>query len=471
MALRVISTYEVVVVGGGPAGIMAAIAAGRNGARTLLVERLGFLGGEPIGGLILHGFHNQRGEIVVRGIPAELVERLRAQGAAVGRVQMVNHPTFTAAISVDHEALKYAAMEMVLESGAEILFHSVLTDSIVEGSAVRGVMVHNKSGHQAILAQTVVDATGDGDVAVHAGAPFEKGRPQDGLMQPMTLLVTIAGVDLERVREVMGEPYGRAVDAVPGEEPGQIMWFGATLEPWAAEAASENLFPQVKDKRTIRFWGNAFRPGEANLNATFINQVDGTDVLDLTRAEIECRRQAFQLVAFLKKHVPGFEHATIVRTAPHIGIRETRRIIGDYCLTYADFLTEARFPDAIARCGYFADIHNPKPTGDLLVPPMGNLSKTRGDFDIPYRSLLPHGIEHLLVAGRCISASPEAMASVRVTGPVMAMGQAAGTAAALAVRAGVPPRALPVKHLQECLAEQGADLGRHAVSAIEVPAV
>lgn len=459
MSYKVRSDYQVVIAGGGPAGIIAAIAAARNGVRTLLIERLGFLGGEPVGGLILHGFHNQRGDRVIDGIPYELVERLRSQDSAVRRVAIEDHRTLAAAISVDLEAMKFVAMEMVVEAGADILFHTSITDTLTEGPTVRGVMVHNKSGFEAILADVVVDASGDGDVAFKAGAQFEKGRAKDGLMQPMTLLFTVGGVDLERVVAIMRQGHGRSVEAIAGENPGQINWFAATLEPWAEEAAREGLFPHVADKKTLRFWGNSFRRGEANLNATFVNALDGTDARDVTKAEIETRRQATHLVQFLKAHVPGFEEAYIVRTAAHIGIRETRRIIGDYYITYADFLAEARFPDVIARAGFFADIHNPEPKGGLLVPDEGDMSASRGDFDIPFRAMLPLGIENIVVAGRCISASAEAFASARVTGTVMGMGQAAGTAAALAVRQQTTVRSLDVGGLQAVLRDQGADLG------------
>ena len=450
--------YDVIVVGGGPAGLVAAVAAGRNGAKTLLIERLGFLGGEPITGLILHGFHNQRGEQVVHGIPGELIERLHEQGYAVRRVEMAKHRTTAAAISVDHEAMKYVAMEMVLEAGVEILFHTVLTDVVMEGNVVRGVTVYNKSGFHTYLAKAVVDASGDGDVAAKAGAKFEMGRLDDGLMQPLTLMFTLAGVALERVVEATGLAHGRAAEGSGEQEKGQVMWFRVALEPWAEQAAKEGLFPEVEDKRTIVVRGNAFRKGEANMNATFLNLLDGTNARDLATAEIECRRQAVQLTDFLKRHVPGFENAYITRSAPHIGVRETRRIIGDYYLTYDDFVTEAKFEDAIARSGFFADIHDPKPTGGMHEPERGVLGKSRGDFDVPYRSLLPQGIEGLLVAGRCISASHEAQASLRVTGPVMAIGQAAGTAAALAAKAEVGPRAVDVKDLQRILIQQGADL-------------
>ncbi len=237
------------------------------------------------------------------------------------------------------------------------------------------------------------------------------------------------------------------------------MWFGATLEPWSEQARQENLFPQVEDKSKLRFWGNAFRRGEANLNATFVTGLDGTNALDLSRAEIECRRQAIALTAFLKRHVPGFESVYVMRTAPHIGVRETRRFVGDYYLTYDDFIREAKFPDGIARSGFFVDIHDPKPTGSLHIPDKGDMPEGGGDFDVPYRALLPQGVENLILAGRCISASSEAFASARVTGTVMAMGHAAGTAAAMAVQQGCTPRALPVAALREQLLRERADLG------------
>lgn len=459
MAYPIQSEYEVVVAGGGPAGIISAIASARNGARTLLIEQQGFLGGNPVGGLILHGFHNQSGTRVIDGIPWEFVERMRAEDAAIRRVQVEEHRTLAAAVSVDLEAMKFVAMEMVVESGADILFHTSIVDTLMEGHTARGVIIHNKSGMQAILGRVIVDASGDGDVAFKAGAEFEVGRAEDGLTQPMTLMFTVGGVDLERVVERMRQGHGRSVDAVPGAQPGQINWFAATLEPWAAEAERDGLFPHVEDKKTLKFWGNSFRAGEANLNATFVNALDGTNARDITKAEIETRRQAMHLARFLKANVPGFEDSYVVRTAARIGVRETRRIVGDYYITYDDFLSEARFPDVIGRAGFFADIHQPKAQGGLHVPDRGDMSKDRGDFDIPFRALLPRRIEDIVVAGRCISASAEAFASARVTGTVMAMGQAAGTAAAMAVSDAVRIRQVDVPTLQARLREQGADLG------------
>jgi hypothetical protein len=442
-----VSRCDVVVIGGGPAGVAAAIAAARGGAEVLLVERLGFLGGNAVIGLALHTFHTRSGEEVIGGLPREIVNRLIELGGSIGPVEIKNAPMRTTT-PVDHELLKYLFLEMADEAGVNILLHSTLADVILEKGGVAGIIVLNKSGHQLIMADQFVDCTGDGDVAMLAGTPFEIGRPEDGLMQACSLLFKVGRVDLHQAMAACGT--GWATGHEPGTDTSTIMWFAAKLTPWndLLHHAPPPLYPDYY------FWGNSVRWDEANINGTRIAQVDGTDASSLTRAELEGRRQVINLFRFLKANVPGFEDSYIVSTAPFVGIRETRRIVGEYVLTGQDVLDGRKFDDVVTRASYPIDIHDAKGKG-ITFHQVGD----DGSYDIPYRCLIPLKVDNLLVAGRCISATHEAQGSLRVMVPAMALGQAAGTAAALCSQQKLTPRELDPTPLQQKLVQQAVDLG------------
>jgi hypothetical protein len=297
----------------------------------------------------------------------------------------------------------------------------------MDENIIRGVLVHNKSGIQTILGKVIVDATGDGDVAVMAGAPYEKGRKEDGLTQPMTLNFRMGGVDIERMpsREKINRLYKeakvRGEITIPRED---VLWFLTT------------------------------RRGEIHFNTTRIIKVDGTRAEDLTRAEVEARRQMVELVKFLRAKVPGFENAYISSSGTQIGVRESRRIIGEYVITGEDIMEARKFEDVIARGSYPIDIHSPTGEGTTNPPMPPGLS-----YDIPYRSLVPKNIDNLLIAGRCISSTHEGQSAIRVIPIVVAIGQAAGVAASLSAKLNIPPRKLDISLLQKTLREQGANLG------------
>jgi len=402
-----------VVVGGGTAGIAAAVAAARNGARTILIERYGFLGGTMTAGLInpFMTFHAGR-EQIIRGIFQEIIDRLKALNGYDEKTQ-----------AFDNELLKVIADQMVREAGVDLMLHTYVTDAVMQGNTIRGVEAYSKSGRHIILGKVVVDATGDGDVAVMAGAPYEKGRKEDGLTQPATLNFRMGGVDVERIpsreeiNRLFDEAKARGEITIPRED---VLWFYTT------------------------------RRGEIHFNTTRITKVDGTKVEDLTRAEIEGRRQMMELVNFLKNRVPGFENAYLLSSGVQIGIRETRRIIGEYTMTGEDIIEARKFPDAIARGSYPIDIHSPTGPGTFIKgPPPSDY------YEIPYRSLIPLKVENLIVAGRCISSTHEAQAAIRIIPIVVAIGQAAGTAAALSAKLSTPPRRLDVSLLRKTLREQG----------------
>jgi hypothetical protein len=443
---------DVLVVGGGPAGIGAAIGAADAGARVILAERYGFLGGNATAALVmpLMSFHTHRtelekedgaklfptdhgpGEPVVAGVLARLLARLVQTGGAIAPSRDTGYT-----VPFDPELFKLAALELLDDAGVSFLFHAFASGVVADGS-VRGVVFETKSGPVVIWAQVVVDGTGDGDVAAAAGAPYEIGRDEDGLVQPMTLMFRM--VDFER------EAFASYVREHPDQWRGvHGLW---DLIKKASEAGELDL-----PREDILFFGTPHER-EVSVNSTRVTQVRGTNVFDWTRAEAESRRQMRQIVAFLRRRVPGFEHAYLAQSGVHAGVRETRRITGDYRLTVDDVLSARRFEDVIARGAYPVDIHNPKGSGTLLKRvPDGEA------YDIPLRCLLPRGIEDLLVAGRCISGTHEAHSSYRVMPIVMATGQAAGVCAALATGHGLTPRTVPVADVQAELIRQGANLG------------
>jgi len=458
MAFHVDSRHDVVVIGGGPSGIMAAIAAARNGADVLLVERFGYLGGNAVIGLALHTFHTRLGEEVVGGLPKEMISRLIGIGGSPGPVK-IRDAHMHSTTPVDHELLKYLLLERVQEAGVSILLHSTMTDVAMEGETVTGVVIVNKSGRQLLLADQFVDATGDGDVAMLAGAPYQKGRPSDGLMQACTVLFKVARVDLHRVVEACGT--GWATGREPGTNLPVVMWFSAKLTPWNAllEDAPPPLHPDYA------FWGNSVRSGEANINATRLTMVDGTDARSLTRAELEGRRQVMTLARFLTAHVPGFEDAYVTSTAPFVGIRETRRIMGEYVFTAEDILSGQKFDDLVVRAAYPMDIHDAQGKGTTFR----QVASDDGAYDVPYRCLVPLKVENLLIVGRAISATHEAQAALRVMVTAMGIGQAAGTASALCCQRRISPRHLEVGLLQRRLVEQGANLGGRVATLASMP--
>lgn len=403
----------VLVCGGGPAGIAAALMAARGGADTLLVERYGRLGGMAVHAMV---------------------------GPIMGRV---NSPVANEIVNwiggpnVNYETVDLAYAELLEKAGVRVLLHSWITDALMDGSAVRGVVLIGKQGRMEVSAGVTVDATGDGDVAYLAGAPFEMGR-SDGLLQPMSIMFRAGGVKHEETMEAKG---GRAKFRFPD---------GRSWVQFTADALDRKLLPpNVGFLRTYM----SVRADERVINATQINGVDGTRVDDLTRAEFECRRQAVQVIEFLRKHAPGFQNAYISGTPAIIGVRETRRILGAEYLTAQHLASGKQWPDAVVRGADFPmDIHNPAGAGQVAghskEDPMG-IDQGVKPYDVPFGCLLPRGVERLLVAGRCISGSHEAHASYRVQRIALALGAAAGAAAAEAVRQNQTPREIDVKSVQK----------------------
>ena len=441
--------YDVLVVGGGPAGLTAAVAAAEDGLKVGLVESRNFAGGNMTIGLPVLGFLGQKGNQIIKGLPQRFIDRLKVRDGASEHRPCPLHMGITL---VEPEAVKTVALEMLLDAGVFVTFYTACVGVVMDDARtqIRGIITESKSGRAAVLAKTIIDCTGDADVAYRAGVPCEKGN-QDGGMQPPTLMFCLAGVDTEKLRmSIANQSRTYLTDFIPAEYFGQNKQFIVVGFRELMAKAREERGLIMPNERTIIITG--LREGEAWINMTRVVGVDGTDAASLTFGEVDARRQIDDIFTYLTDYVPGFEKAYFTKTAPFLGIRETRRIVGDYMMTEEDVLGCRRFDDAIAVASYPIDIHRPGDQGCTL--------KWCGDsYDIPYRSLLPKDVDNLLVAGRSISATHEAMSAVRVMATCMAMGEAAGTAARMAVRAGTAPRAIDPEALRRDLIAHGAYLG------------
>lgn len=415
-------TYDVIVIGGGTGGVPAAVAAARAGARTLLVERYGFLGGMATAGLInpFMGYWAGARQIVA-GIFDEMLNRLRDLGGLAED-----------ATTFDEEALKLVLDDLVREAGVDVLFHSTFVDCSCERGRIKSASLVSKGGPFEVEAHVFIDASGDGDLAAAAGATVELGREEDGLSQPMTLCFRVAGVDLSTYQ-------------------GSLAAARAALNKAYLDAKADG---RVDNPREDILVFKTMRDDVLHFNTTRVVGLNPVSAADLSRAEFEGRRQTRELIALFKSDVPGFANAYLQKSAALIGVRESRRVIGEYVLTAEDVLEGRRFPDAVACSRYPIDIHNPSGTGTVIrTLPEGQW------YEIPYRCLVPKGVLNLLMATRAISATHEAHASLRIMPVVAALGQAAGAAAAMASQLSVQPAGIDTALLREKLREAGAYIG------------
>jgi FAD dependent oxidoreductase len=433
----VLGEYDVVVLGGGPAGIAAAVAAARAGSTTLLVERYGFLGGMGTAAGVTNfcGLHaNVHGEIrqVVHGVADDLLSRMDRLGGLNEPHGIFNGKIHAQAY--DTATYKIAADDLLVSSGAELLFHAYAAGVVMRSEAeIEAVLIETKSGRRAVIGRIYIDSSGDGDLAAWAGAPFEKGDSNGALLYPSTMF-RLNGVDPRRAEEVMLS----IPDLMEDEEAQQAFNFtrkGAIVRPQK-------------------------HPEEWRANVTQLQNpdgtaVDGTDVRQMTYGEIQGRRQVADYFRFLQTRVPGFEKSYIVDTAPQLGIRETRRFMGGHVLSGDDVINCVDFEDTIGVNGWPLEMHV---AGDVrwIWP---DIPTARGFNHLPYRMIVPQRVDNLFVAGRCASMSHEGHSAARVTGACFVMGQAAGTAAHQAIQAGVRPRDIDVADLQRRLGKDGAYLG------------
>ncbi|MBC7232334.1 MAG: FAD-dependent oxidoreductase [Chloroflexi bacterium] len=439
--LPVVAEADVIVVGGGNAGFIAAIAAARSGARTILVERYGYLGGCLTGTYAAEPgfFGDSDGNLIIRGIGWEFIERMEKAAAAV-----VDRKWWL--VQIFPEAVKAVALDMVVEAGVELYLYSWASDVLVEKGVIQGLIVQNKSGRQVIAGKVFVDATGDADLAFLAGAPTEKVAP-DQLWQTSVDL-TLCNVDVAKVVQWAKEnPQRIGFKNIPKDvaSPGIHPMLTLVIRGAGTEVDEKGWrITHVGPMPTVKLM---IHPSISRVQGSV--EIDGTDVQGLTYAEIEARRRAMAHLAYLQQNVPGFEHAIVVGES-HLGVRETRRIIGDYVLTIEDLRRNARFPDVVALNCRALDRHI---KGEVF-----QYELLQGNHDIPLRALIPQQVQNLLVAGRCISSDHEANASLRGAATCLATGHAAGTAAALAALGNGRTRDVDIATLQRTLKEQGAIL-------------
>lgn len=420
-------TGDVVVCGGGPAGIGAAIASARSGKKTLLIERYGFIGGMCSfgSGMPLGGAYPAYKSI--GGIAEEFLTRIRESGAEAADVRDMEH--FGLWYFHDSEYFKHLAFEIVLASGVELLLHTMVEDVVMEGKEIRGIVVVSKEGRQVVQAKSFVDCTGDADVAWLSGAPFELGRDVDNALMAVTIPCIYFDVDMDRVK------------AYVKTDPG----FEKALE----RARADGL--EISREDRFLSWHRGMRPNTFFSNIVRVRNIDATKHADITRGEVEARKRLYQHLAFFRGYVPGFEKAYIGKSGEQIGIRDTRRIIGEQMLRADDCRSLRKRSDGVLRCaGPFDNL-----TRGNEFNTLEEVADAYDYYDIAYGMLVPQRVDNLLVAGRCFSADYLAQAGSRGMGLLLGMGQAAGNGAVMVCDQGCRAADVDVDRLRERLVEQG----------------
>ncbi|WP_299088511.1 FAD-dependent oxidoreductase [uncultured Metabacillus sp.] len=444
--------FDVIILGGGISGAVAGIASSRLGAKTLIIESYGFLGGmltaAGVGPMMT--FHAGKKQ-AIQGITEEIIQRLKKIGKSVGHIKDLTNYTYSVT-PFDSEAMKHEIEMMLVESGAEILYHTVLAEVIKEGNKITKIKVCNKAGLSEISGKIFIDASGDGDLAAWSGVKFTKGRESDGAAQPMTLKMKVRNVDINRVKQYIKENpdnFTRVPENLEDFNNVERLSVVGYLKEF--KEAKEKGDITIKREDVLFFETN--NPGEVIFNTTRLLGFDSTDPWSLSKAEIEGRKQCRELENFMKKYMVGFENAVVVSTGPSIGVRSSRQIVGLYTLTAEDLLEQRKFDDVIAHSGYPIDIHSPDGEGTSHKK-----LEWGGIYGIPFRCLVTKEIDNLIVVGRCLSATFEAQAGVRTTPTAGAIGHAGGVAAAIAAKENIRVQEMNIRKLQSTLLEQGAYL-------------
>ena len=434
--------YDVVICGGGTAGAVAAIASGRNGAKTLLIEKEQWLGGSGAVGFFPHSFFaNGSGRRAVAGISEEIIERLKEMGGSLGHLRFEGGHLYTHT-PVDHEIKRVLLMEMAVESGVDLLLDTIINGVHTDHGKIVSLTAQNRSGSLEIRGRIFVDCTGDGDIGCRAGAPFEKGR-EDGKMQPCSLNMRLTNVDMVRFAEEVPTDLASLWTDRPSGRKTPVYYVGR-LGKWDDTPEAKALFTD----QNHQLFCLCVRENDIIANMSRLVGMDATKMDDVTNAAVELRAQIFRMYQFLKKYVPGFENCNLIGETV-VGFRESRRFKGRYTITKEDCLSGRKFDDNIGLACYPLDMHDPD-GGNVTFCQIGG----DGSYGIPYGALLPQNVDNLLIAGRIVSATHEALASVRSIAACEVMGQAAGTAAALAAAEGLEPGMLDIGKLQEMLKAQ-----------------
>lgn len=423
-SIPIIGNHDVVIAGSGPAGICAAVAAAREGVDVALIERYGVVGGNlsvghvgPILGMVSKG--TMRDEVVsLLGVD---------KNDMIGEIGVAH----------DMERAKRVLADFVNMENITVYLQNTVSDVIMDGDTVKGLIISGKEGLSAVMGKIVIDCTGDADVAFLSGVPTEKGR-EDGLMQPVTLEFTLTGIDEDKAIVCIGD-----VD--------EVQFNGKRFLDYCKECAENGELPPAL--AAVRLHRTS-TPGERQVNTTQLNRIDSTKTEDLFKAEVELRNQIKIITDFCKSHLPGYENCKVSSSGTTMGVRESRRIVGEYVMKVEDVAEGRRFQDAIVhKAEFIVDIHNPNGAGQAEAK-----IQYSKPYDIPYRAFVPLVVQGLLVAGRCISGTHKAHASYRVMSICMAMGQAVGIASALCVKKNILPRVLDAKEIQDVLMQKGVDL-------------
>lgn len=433
--IPVLAETEVLVVGAGPAGLAAALASARSGSETILLERFGFLGGNLTQAMVESlVWYRHENTIEAGGIGRELEEYATAFGGTYP------DPESTGRL-IDADMFKCAADQLVAEAGVKLLLHCYAVGVIVENGLVKGVITESKSGRQAVLAGVVIDASGDADIAAFAGAPYTKEEAPR--LMDVTTGFGVSGVNVERFRKHIKECPGKIGDWASLTDKGEENLFSAYFTTIFEKARQDGIIPE--DSPLEGFWHAITEAGEVTgLNVVRVTNVDCTNVWDLTRAEIEGRKQVLQALEALRLYQPGFERAKLRTIGSSIGTRESRKIIGRYYLTEHDVRNQARFSDSIGIFPEFLDAY-----GIVVIPTTGRY------FEVPYGIMVPRDVDNLLVAGRCVAGDRVSHSATRQMICCAVTGQGAGVAAALALKSGKTTATVDIEAVQQVLIQQG----------------